>query len=88
MGRYFFALALAISLAASASAQCTMCKSAAESNEKQNKGLNTGIVYLLAMPYVLISTVGYFWFKNRRELAEQEDAQELRRLLFQNKPPQ
>lgn len=42
------------------SAQCAMCKSAAESSMKSNpnsiaRGLNSGILYLMAIPYVLIA---------------------------------
>jgi hypothetical protein len=51
-------------------AQCPMCKMSAESNLKDGgtagKGLNTGILYMLALPYILISTLGYLWFKNRK----------------------
>ncbi len=53
------------------SAQCPMCKIAAESNLKnggsQGKGLNLGILYMLATPYLLIGGIGFFWWKNRRK---------------------
>lgn len=43
-------------------AQCQMCKATVESNlgNGGNKGIgiNTGIIYLLAMPYALAMTVG------------------------------
>ena len=40
-------------------AQCAMCKQAAESSLKHNpnsmaRSLNTGILYLMAVPYVLL----------------------------------
>ncbi len=40
-------------------AQCAMCKQAAESSLKSNpgslaRGLNSGILYLMAVPYLLI----------------------------------
>lgn len=40
-------------------AQCAMCKAAAESNLKHNgnsiaRGLNPGILYLMAVPYLLL----------------------------------
>ncbi len=51
-------------------AQCPMCKIGAESNLKDGgsagKGLNTGILYMLALPYVLVGTIGYVWWKNRK----------------------
>lgn len=41
------------------SAQCAMCKSAAESSLKNNpnsmaRSLNSGILYLMAVPYLMI----------------------------------
>jgi hypothetical protein len=52
-------------------AQCPMCKMSAESNLKSGgtagKGLNSGILYLLAMPYIMVSVLGYVWWKKRKE---------------------
>ncbi len=52
-------------------AQCPMCKAAAEQNLANGgtaaKGLNKGILYLLATPYLLaISIGGFWWYKNHR----------------------
>jgi hypothetical protein len=51
-------------------AQCPMCKMSAESNLKSGgtagKGLNTGILFMLSMPYLLVGGIGYIWWKNRR----------------------
>ncbi len=53
------------------SAQCPMCKMSAESNLKNGgtagKGLNAGILYMLALPYTLMGTIGYIWWRNRRK---------------------
>lgn len=53
------------------SAQCAMCKGAAETNLKQGggdpQGLNNGILYMLSMPYLLVGTIGYWWYRNRRK---------------------
>lgn len=53
------------------SAQCPMCKIAAESNLENGgtagQGLNTGILYMLLMPYLLIGVLGFVWYKNRRK---------------------
>jgi hypothetical protein len=48
--------------------QCAMCRSAVEStmsNGRNNAavGLNTGIIYLLIAPYLLVAVVGYLWYK-------------------------
>ena len=41
------------------SAQCSMCRAVLESEEgKPRKGINDGIVYLMAMPYILVTVVG------------------------------
>ena len=59
-----------------ATAQCPMCKIAAESNYKHGgssgKGLNAGILYMLATPYVLIGGLAFVWWRNRRN-SEDED---------------
>ena len=65
-----------------AQAQCPMCKMTAESNLKgggsAGKGLNSGILYMLLTPYLLIGVVGFVWYKNRRKeediVDEQSDA--------------
>lgn len=52
------------------SAQCSMCRAVAESGKKDDatrigKGLNNGILYLLAMPYILGGVAFFIWRKNR-----------------------
>ncbi|WP_219223990.1 hypothetical protein [Pedobacter antarcticus] len=53
-----------------ASAQCAMCSISAEQGTKngntQGKGLNSGIVYLLVIPYILIAGMGVLWYKKYR----------------------
>ena len=53
------------------SAQCPMCRAAAETNLAQGgtegKGLNKGIQYMLSLPYLLIGSIAFLWFKNRKE---------------------
>ena len=48
-----------------ASAQCSMCRAVLESGETQEtaKGINNGIIYLMAIPYLLVGFVGYQIFK-------------------------
>lgn len=57
-----------------AEAQCPMCRMTAESNlangGSEGQGLNNGILYMLATPYVLIGLIGYFWWRNRRKEEE------------------
>lgn len=55
-------------------AQCPMCKITAETNLASGgtagKGLNKGILFLLSLPYLLIGTLGVFWWRNKRKSAE------------------
>lgn len=57
-------------------AQCPMCRMSAESNLEnggsEGRGLNTGILYMLATPYLLVGTLGYIWWRNRRKTKEEE----------------
>ena len=41
--------------------QCSMCRAVIESEEGQAtaKGINDGIVYLMAIPYILVAIVGW-----------------------------
>ncbi|MCB0445637.1 MAG: hypothetical protein R2812_03640 [Gelidibacter sp.] len=43
-----------------ANAQCAMCRAVLESEEGQStaQGVNNGIVYLMAIPYLLIGGIG------------------------------
>lgn len=56
---------------AEVSAQCSMCRRVAESNieggEKKGRGLNTGILYLMSVPYLMGGVAGYIWWKNNRK---------------------
>ncbi len=51
-------------------AQCAMCKAVATSNlenESNNvgKGLNSGILYLMTVPYLLLMGLFYLFFKDK-----------------------
>ena len=47
-------------------AQCAMCRAVLESEEGQStaEGVNDGIVYLMAIPYILIAAIGYIIYKS------------------------
>jgi hypothetical protein len=47
-------------------AQCAMCRASAEGTSIA-KGLNTGILYLLAFPFLVIFGGGIFWYLNRKK---------------------
>ncbi|MBK8557654.1 MAG: hypothetical protein IPL65_18765 [Lewinellaceae bacterium] len=54
-------------------AQCPMCRATAETNLANGgtagRGLNAGILYMLAMPYALVGAIGYWWWRNRKKEA-------------------
>lgn len=60
-------------------AQCAMCKASSEANLKAGggdpRGLNAGILYMLAMPYLLVLGIGLWWWNNRKK--ERLEAAEL-----------
>ncbi|RYY33009.1 MAG: hypothetical protein EOP46_17545 [Sphingobacteriaceae bacterium] len=63
-------LGLMLFAASPASAQCAACAAAVETNAKSGDhataGLNNGIMYLLAMPYLAVAIAGYIWHKKYR----------------------
>ena len=69
---FCFSLVLALTSATTTTltAQCPMCKMSAESNMKAGgsagKGLNTGILYMLMMPYLMVGTLAFIWYRNRK----------------------
>ncbi|MGB5418879.1 hypothetical protein [Algibacter sp.] len=51
-------------------AQCAMCRAVLESEEGQTtaEGINDGIVYLMAIPYILIAGIGYYIYRKYNRL--------------------
>ena len=49
-------------------AQCAMCRAVLESgdNNAVAEGINNGIVYLMAIPYILVGVVFYFVYRKMR----------------------
>ncbi len=53
-------------------AQCAMCRASVENNVSNGDtsigaGLNTGIIYLFVMPYLLAMVIGYFWWRSAKK---------------------
>ncbi len=53
-------------------AQCAMCRATVGSNLSEGRGvigtgLNFGILYLLAMPYLLVASLIFLWYKNGKK---------------------
>jgi hypothetical protein len=56
-------------------AQCAMCRTQLENNVSNGSpgiaaGINTGILYLLVMPYIAILVLGFFWYKSSKRNGE------------------
>ncbi len=69
-------LAMVILNVTAASAQCAMCRTTLENNFTNGNpgigaGINTGILYLLVLPYLAVLTLGYFWLKSSRNAKQQ-----------------
>lgn len=59
-------------------AQCAMCRGTVESsmgNGRNNVGvgLNTGIIYLFVMPYLLVAVIGYLWYRNSKKNQQERE---------------
>lgn len=79
INKFLAVLGLVMALAfisTDAFSQCAMCRATVESNvgtgskvpeSEVGSGLNTGILYLMAVPYVLIGAVGLLWYKYNRK---------------------
>jgi len=53
--------------------QCATCKAAAASRDASGdlvvgSGLNSAILYLLAMPFLISAVIGIIWYRNRKQL--------------------
>jgi hypothetical protein len=49
-------------------AQCSICsKTASQMGEEAGRGLNSGIIYLAAAPFLILSYIGYRWWKNNQD---------------------
>lgn len=54
-------------------AQCSVCtKSVQQLGERPAKALNTGILYLMFAPFLIVGVIGYRWWKNNKRIEEEE----------------
>lgn len=65
--RYLLFMVLFFLFSLESQAQCAMCRAVLESEEGGVKAeaINDGIVYLMALPYILVALVGYAIYKIR-----------------------
>jgi hypothetical protein len=58
--------AFLLAFAVNSNAQCAMCKAQLESNDGGvGNGINSGIIFLMIIPYVLLVTLLLVFFKGR-----------------------
>lgn len=59
----------------SVQAQCSMCQATAESSRDagstNSDGINKGVMYLFFTPYLIIGTIGYFWWRAKKKAERQ-----------------
>ena len=68
-----FFIVLFTLVSATLSAQCSICtKTASQLGEKQGKGLNGGIIYLMLTPLAIGGFIGYRWWRNEKSLIKDE----------------
>ncbi|NVK51323.1 MAG: hypothetical protein HWD85_00195 [Flavobacteriaceae bacterium] len=49
-------------------AQCAMCKAVVENGgQEMAEGINSGITYLMAFPYILVALLGYVLYRYKKQ---------------------
>ena len=68
MKRFLLSLVFLL-ISFSASAQCAMCRAVLESETDNSmaEGVNNGIIYLAAIPYLLMGGLIWFIYKSRKK---------------------
>ncbi|NND76964.1 MAG: hypothetical protein HKN39_02125 [Flavobacteriales bacterium] len=70
--KYLLIITALLLITINVDAQCSMCKAVVESGIDNSqsveigKGINQGIYFLMAIPYLLLSILAYTFYKNRR----------------------
>jgi hypothetical protein len=87
--KFFILVALVLLTQIDAVAQCAMCRTTVEStisNGRSNiaTGLNTGILYLLSAPYLIVGAIAFLWFRQ----SKQEQQARLAKLQLRKKVSQ
>jgi len=73
--KYIILTLLLIFIIIDADAQCAMCRAVLETEESQSaaEGINNGIVYLMAIPYILVAGIGYFIYRSYFKTAKNKN---------------
>lgn len=67
-----FILLILLMLPVAMEAQCSMCRAVLQANPDDSpaRGINNGIVYLMAFPYILMAGLGYFIWRSHKKRAD------------------
>jgi len=73
MKRKIVFLLLSLAFFWQTNAQCAMCRAVLESEEGQSaaEGINDGIVYLMAVPYILVAGVIFIIYRKYSTIKKQ-----------------
>ncbi|REE16798.1 hypothetical protein [Winogradskyella pacifica] len=76
MGRKILLSIIALLFFLKTNAQCAMCRAVLESGEDQNmaEGINDGIVFLMAVPYILVGALGFIIYRKFSKPDKTENA--------------
>ena len=59
-------------------AQCAMCtgqvETATNAGSSVALGINKGVLYIFMMPYLIMGTLGYFWWRGRKKNEQETQA--------------
>ena len=81
----FFAFASLFVAENTAYAQCAMCRAAPSSNlaagGKDANGLNKGIFYMFIAPYCIVATMGFLWWRGRKQYIADAQDTEIQRVV-------
>ena len=73
---FLFVFLIILMLSGDIVAQCPMCRMSAESNLKNGgkagRGLNAGILYMFATPYLLVGGLAFVWWRYNRRRKDEE----------------
>jgi hypothetical protein len=76
-GKIFFFLLFSFFFSFSANAQCAMCRASLESegNKARVEAVNDGIVFLMAVPYIIVAVAAYAIYRMYRNSVSKEKSE-------------
>lgn len=68
--KYLIFSVLFLAVVLPADAQCAMCRAVlqSETDNSMAEGVNNGIIYLMAIPYILVGGLIWYIYKSRKQI--------------------